>query len=328
MPFGLDMDRLAAPLARARYEQGWLAGRAEALDPGARRAAALDALAGDVLASAALEGRRLHRGRVRAALEVGLGLARHRAVDGLVHIALDAARDPAAPLTGARLGDWHAALRPPGRRNRAGVWRDDAAREATAAFLDWLDGARDDEPVLTAGLAHLRLLAIRPFAYGNGAIARAVTDLALARAEETGVRFYSLAARIQRERAAYEAELKAALAGGTDATGWLEWFFGCIARTTADAATTLLPAPARDADQGLNPRQRTVLVRLRAGSPPRIASSGWAAMTGCSRDTAIRDINDLLARGILARSEAGGRSTRYAPAEGRDGNGPVPSPRP
>ena len=329
MSYRLDMDRLAAPLARARYEQGRLAGRADALDPVTRRAAALGALAEDVLASAAMEGRRLHRARLRAAIAGRFGRSRNRPAEGLVRIALDAARDPAAPLTAARLLDWHAALRPAGRGVRAGAWRDEAAGDAMAAFVDRFEGARDAEPVLAAGLAHLRFLAVSPFAAGNGPIARAVTDLALARAEETGVRFYSLTARMRHEQAAYEAALAAALAGGEDATGWLEWFLGCIARACAAAHPALAAAPrADDADGGLNPRQRTVLDRLRADDPARTTSARWAAIAGCSRDTALRDIADLVARGILIRSEAGGRSTSYAPAEGRGGDGPLPSPRP
>lgn len=125
---------------------------------------------------------------------------------------------------------------------------------------------------------------------------------------------------MRHEQAAYDDALAAALADGEDATGWLEWFLGCIARACADAHPALAAAPrADDADGGLNPRQRTVLDRLRADDPARTTSSSWAAIAGCSRDTALRDINDLVARGILVRSEAGGRSTRYALAEGRGG---------
>ena len=308
---GLDMDRLAAPLARARYEQGRLAGRADALDAGSRREAALATLAADVAASGALEGRKLDPRSVRAQIAGRLGPAPDLPVDGLAWIALDAARDPAARLTAERLRAWHAALDPSGSRRvrRRGAHDRDA-------FLAWFEDARDAEPVLTAGIAHLRFLSIRPFARGNEAIARAITDLALARAEESGVRFYSLTARIARERAAYGRSLEAALAGGAGAAEWLDWFLGCIARACADAHRTLAPA-GKDAGDGLNPRQRKLLDRLRAGVPARIASSGWAAMAGCSRETAIRDIGELVARGILVRSEAGGRSTSYGLAEGR-----------
>ena len=309
---GLDMDRLAAPLARARYEQGRLAGRADALDAGSRREAALATLAADVAASGELEGRKLDPRWVRAQIAGRLGPAPDLPVDGLAWIALDAARDPAAKLTAERLRGWHAALDPSGSRRvrRRGAHERDA-------FLAWFEDARDAEPVLTAGIAHLRFLSIRPFASGNEAIARAVTELALARAEESGVRFYSLTARIARERAAYGRALEAALAGGAGAAEWLDWFLGCIARACADAHRALAPAPAgKDAGDGLNPRQRKLLDRLRAGVPARIASSSWAAMAGCSRETAIRDIGELVARGILVRSEAGGRSTSYGLAEG------------
>ncbi len=317
---GLDMGRLAAPLARARYEQGRLAGRADALDAASRREVVLMTLAEDVVASAALEGRSLDPGRVRAAIAGRLGGAPDFPLDGLAEIALDAARDPAAPLTRDRLGAWHAALGTPGsRRVRRG------RAEGTEAFLAWFEDARGAEPTIAAGLAHLRFLALSPFENGNGPIARAVADLALAGAEASGVRFYSPGARIARERRAYGRAIEAALAGGTGATEWLEWFLLCLARASADAHRALAgpageAAPAAaDAGDGLNPRQRTVLDRLRTGVPAGIGSSRWAAMTGCSRETAIRDINELVARGILTRSEAGGRSTSYALAEGRDG---------
>ena len=307
------MDRLAAPLARGRYEQGRLAGRADALDAASRRAAALATLTEDVAASAGMEGRQLDRARVRASIVGRLGGAPDGPLDGIAEIALDAARDPAAPLTRDRLGAWHAALRLPGsRRVRRG------RADGTEAFLAWFEDARGAEPVTAAGLAHLRFLALSPFGDGNGPIARAVADLALAGAEASGVRFYSPGARIARERRAYGRAIEAALAGGTGATGWLEWFLGCLARACADAHRALAgpageAAPAAaDAGDGLNPRQRTVLYRLRAGLPAGIASSSWAATAGCSRETAIRDINDLVARGILVRSGAGGRSTRYA----------------
>ena len=308
------MDRLAAPLARARYEQGRLAGRADALDAASRRAAALATLAEDVAASAALEGRTLAPGRVRASIAGRLGGTPDVPLDGIAEIALDAARDPAAPLTGERLRAWHAALGTAGsRRVRRG------RAEETDAFLAWFEEARGAEPVLAAGLAHLRFLALSPFEDGNGPIARAAADLALAGAEAGGVRFYSLSDRIARERRAYGRAIEAALAGGEDATEWLEWFLGCLARACADAHRALAGPAAADAGDGLNPRQRAVLDRLRAGLPAGIASSGWAAMTGCSRETALRDINDLVARGILAKSGAGGRSTRYVLAEGRGG---------
>ena len=235
-------------------------------------------------------------------------------LDGFAEIALDAARDPAAPLTGERLRAWHAALGTAGfRRVRRG------RAEATEAFLAWFEGAREAEPVLAAGLAQLRFLALSPFEDGNGPIARAAADLALTGAEANGVRFYSPSARIARERRAYGRAIEAALAGGTGATEWLEWFLGTVARACADAHRALAGPAAADAGDGLNPRQRAVLDRLRAGFPTGIASSRWAAMTGCSRETAIRDIADLVARGILIRGEAGGRSTRYALAEGRGG---------
>ena len=259
--------------------------------------------------------------------------------DGIVEMTLDATRNSAAPLTGERLCAWHAALYPGGcgRPIRAGRWRDDAdgpmeivsgppglqrvhytappaGRVAgeMAGFLDWFEDARADEPVLAAGLAYLRFLSIYPFEDGNERIARAITDIALARSD--GGRFYSLTAQLRRDREEYYAILEATQTGGLDVTDWQDWFLECLARACANARQILAPVLARARlreTHALNPRQTRTLDRLLDGTEGRLTSSGWAAMNGCSQDTANRDIRDLVERGILVRSEAGGRSTSY-----------------
>ena len=259
--------------------------------------------------------------------------------DGIVEMTLDATRNFAEPLTEERLCAWHAALYPGGfsgvRPIRAGRWRDDAdgpmeivsgppglqrvhytappaARVAgeMAGFLDWFEDARADEPVLAAGLAYLRFLSIYPFEDGNERIARAITDIALARSD--GERFYSLTAQIGRDREDYYAILEATQTGGLDVTDWQEWFLECLVRAIANARHTGVLARARLGEtHALNPRQTRTLDRLLDGTEGRLTSSGWAAMNRCSQDTANRDIRDLVERGILVRGEAGGRSTSY-----------------
>ena len=345
--FRQDHARLAAPLGRARHAEGRLRGRMEALGPGLRGEAVLLTLTEDAVASSGIEGDGLEPGRVRAAIAHRLGLDADGppepdpGADGVIGMTLDASRNFAEPLTEDRLCAWHAALYPGGffgmRRIRAGEWRDDAdgpmeivsgppglqrvhyiappaARVADemAGFLKWFEDARALDPLLAAGLAHLRFLSIYPFEDGNERIARAIAEMALARSE--GERFYSLSAQIRRDREAWYGILEATQKGGLDVTGWQEWFLECLARACANARHILAPVLAKARlreTHALNPRQTRTLDRLLDGIEGGITSSGWAKMNGCSQDTANRDIRDLVERGILARGEAGGRSTGY-----------------
>ena len=192
-------------------------------------------------------------------------------------------------------------------------------------FLSWFNAEFSAEtsteasidPVLKAGLAHLWLVTIHPFDDGNGRIARAVGDMALALAEQSVQRFYSLSAQIQRERLAYYTLLEATQKGTLDVTAWLSWFLACLLRaiTAADAALSLVLTKSRFwqrwAETPLNPRQIKLINRLLDGFDGKLTSSKWAAIAKCSPDTALRDIQDLQERGILHKSAAGGRSTSY-----------------
>jgi Fic family protein len=190
------------------------------------------------------------------------------------------------------------------------------------AFLDWFNDENANktalDPVLKAGLAHLWFVTIHPFDDGNGRIARAVGDMLLARAEQSTQRFYSLSAQIQRERLAYYTLLETTQKGDLDVTAWLHWFLACLLRaiTAADATLSAVLTKAdfwqRWAATPLNPRQIKLLNRLLDGFEGKLTSSKWATIAKCSPDTALRDIQDLLERGVLQKSEAGGRSTSYA----------------
>ena len=343
---------VAGQLAAVRHRQGRLLGRMEALGFELRGEAVLRTLTEDVLKSSEIEGENLDKAQVRSSIALRLGMdigamaAVDRAVEGVVEMMLDATQNAQAALTEERLAAWHSALFPTGRsgmaRIIAGAWRDgstgpmqvvsgplgrervhyeapDAARVPAEmeAFLEWFNRKSPLDPVLKAGLAHLWFVTIHPFDDGNGRIARAIADMALARSEGSPQRFYSMSAQILRERKDYYAILEATQKGGLDITAWLQWFLARLDRAFDGAedilATVLGKARFWEAMSGqpLSGRQRAVINRLLDGFEGRLTSSKWAALTKTSPDTALRDISDLVARGILVKDTAGGRSTGY-----------------
>jgi Fic family protein len=260
---------------------------------------------------------------------------------------LDATERFDAPLTDERLFGWHAALFPSGRSGMSkiivGAWRDDrsgpmqvvsgrpnrerihyeapaAARLAAEmnAFLHWFNSSNRIDPVLKAAVAHLWFVAIHPFDDGNGRIARAIADMALARSENSAQRFYSMSSQIRDERKAYYDILEATQKGDLDITDWLAWFLGCLDRAFDGAKTTLASVLEKahfwraHAGASLNERQRKIVNLLLDGFEGKLTSSKWAKLAKCSQDTAGRDIDDLVKRGILMRDAAGGRSTSYS----------------
>ena len=287
----------------------------------------------------------------RLGVDIGAVAPVDRNVEGVVEMVLDATANCQAPVTQARLFGWHAALFPSGysglSRIRVASWRDDAngpmqvvsgplgrqkvhyeappARRLaveTAAFLAWLNADSGEPPLIKAGLGHLWFVTLHPFDDGNGRIARAIGDLLLARADGSPQRFYSLSAQIQRERKAYYEILERTQKGTMDVTAWLRWFLDSLHRAVEQAQQTLNAIFQKTrywqrwATLPLNERQVKVLNRLLDGFDGKLTNSKWAAIAKCSADTALRDINDLLARGVLSKTEAGGRSTGYQLTEG------------
>jgi Fic family protein len=169
-----------------------------------------------------------------------------------------------------------------------------------------------------AALAHLWFVTIHPFDDGNGRIARAITDMALASSEQSAQRFYSMSAQIRLERKAYYDTLEMTQKGSLDVTPWLQWFLDCLDRAFDHADDTLASVlkKARFWDKhtnaSFNARQREMINRLFNGFVGKLTSSKWAQIAKCSQDTALRDIDDLLKRGILVKDAGGGRSTSYS----------------
>ena len=278
-----------------------------------------------------------------------------REVEGVVEMMLDATCNYDQPLTAERLSAWHASLFPTGRSGmrklRVGTWRDDNTGpmqvvsgpigrervhfEAPAAgrlereiraFLHWFneDGGRTGvDDVLRAGLAHLWFVTIHPFDDGNGRIARAIADMVLARSEHSAQRFYSMSAQIRHERNDYYEILERTQKGTLDVTPWMEWFLGCLGRAIDGAQTTLASVLKKARfwqtvrDVPINGRQRLVLNRVLDGFEGKLTTSKWVTIAKCSSDTALRDIVDLVERGVLIRNPGAGRNTSYSLAEVR-----------
>ncbi|OOG53472.1 Fic family protein [Polaromonas sp. C04] len=347
-----DAAALAEPLAQVHRAQGHLQGRMAELGLAQREQATLLALTQEVVKTSEIEGERLNLETVRSSIARRLGVdigalaPADRYVDGVVDMVLDATGRFDAPLTVERLFGWHAALFPTGysgmARIRIGAWRDDATgpmqvvsgpigrqkvhfeappaptlAAQTQTFLQWFNAEAVGDALIKAGVAHLWLVTLHPFDDGNGRISRAAGDMALARAEGSSQRFYSLSAQIQRERKDYYDQLEATQKGTLDVTPWLAWFLGCLLRAVQganDTLTTVLGKAQfwqRWAGTPLNERQIKLINRLLDGFEGKLTTAKWAAIAKCSTDTALRDINDLLARGVLRKLEGGGRSTGY-----------------
>jgi Fic family protein len=346
-------ESLSGLLARVSHEQGRLLGRMEGLGFDLRAEAHLQTLTEDVVKSSEIEGEKLDVEQVRSSIARRLGMdvgglvAADREVEGVVEMMLDATANNAQPLTTERLFDWHAALFPTGRSGmrkiNVGAWREDRDGpmqvvsgpvgkekihfEAPPAvripaemdrFLDWFAAPGEMNPLLMAGLAHLWFVTIHPFDDGNGRIARAITDMTLARAEKTIQRFYSMSAQIRRERNDYYTLLERTQKGELDITPWQDWFLNCLMRAIEGAEDRLSAVLKKSqfwqrfAAESLNDRQIKVLNRLLDRFEGKLTSSKWAKIAKCSQDTAYRDILDLVERGALQKDPGGGRSTSYS----------------
>lgn len=270
-----------------------------------------------------------------------------RDVDGVVEMMLDATQRFQDPLNEERLFGWHASLFPTGRsgmyRIVVGGWRkntkDDPMQVVSGAwgrekvhfrapdsdklpgemdqFIKWFNREFAIDPILKAAIAHLWFVTVHPFEDGNGRISRAIADMQLARADGISERFYSMSAQIRQERNKYYTVLERTQSGDLDITEWLKWFLECLERAI-DASEIVLNAVKRKVklwmmpvSQTFNDRQRMMLNRLVDGFEGKLTSSKWAKIAKCSQDTAARDIQDLVTKGILIRDQAGGRSTNY-----------------
>ncbi len=285
----------------------------------------------------------------RLGLEVGgLKVHKDRYVDGVVEMMLDATQEFKEPLTKERLFDWHGHLFPgvhtTSDKFRIGAWRDDSqgpmqvvsgpigrhkihyvapiARRVASEmgkFLKWLDGSEQQDPLLKAAIAHLWFVTIHPFEDGNGRIGRAIAEMCLARSDGSAQRFYSMSSQILEERKGYYDVLEKTQAGSLDITEWLTWFLGCLDRAIeqssriSDSALEkeLFWQDLKKRNLSPNDRQKKVLNKLFSGLEGKLTRDKWMKITKTSSRTALRDIEELIAAGVIEQEEAGGRSTSY-----------------
>lgn len=283
----------------------------------------------------------------RLGMDIGALTSADRNVEGVVEMMLDATQNYEKPLIAERLFGWHASLFPTGfsgmHRINVGTWRTDErgpmqvvsgrigkervhyqapdAKRLGAEmirFLEWFDASTQIDPVLKAGLAHAWFVTIHPFDDGNGRIARAIADMSLARAEQSPQRFYSMSSQIRKERDAYYDMLEATQKQESgDVTPWLLWFLNCLDRAIVGAETTLATVLQKakfweaHSTANFNERQRDMINRLFNRFEGKLNTSKWAKIEKCSADTALRDITNLVERGVLKKEAGGGRSTSY-----------------
>ena len=344
-------DSVIGPLARVREKQGRLLGLMNSLGFDAQSTSSLEVMTEDVLRNSEIEGLLLNPQHVRSSVARHLGLDTaglpipDHYTEGVVQVMLDAVQQANKPLTEQRLFNWHAALFPTGRSGiipiTVAAWRQgtepmqvvsgamgkekihyeappsDNVPKQMQLFLEWFNKEPSIDPVLKAAVAHLWFVNIHPFDDGNGRLTRTLTDMLLTRADGSQQRFYSMSAAILHDRNNYYDVLEYMGKHGLDITKWLLWFLQTLENaidTAAEKTQRVVRKSLFWQEKGnlsLNERQIKVINRLWDGFEGKLNTSKWAKMTKTSTATALRDIQDLVDKGILRCASEGGRSTNY-----------------
>jgi Fic family protein len=354
--FTWDYSKIAVVLGEVRNLQGKLSGTMNAWGFSLKSEAMLETLTLDIMKSSEIEGEKLNRKQVRFSIARRLGIETgglvfaNRDVEGVVEMLLDATQNYTQNLSEDRLFGWHSALFPSGRSGmykiETGKYRTGEMQvvsgmlgnekvhfEAVKAedvkaeidkFINWVNEKSQIDPVLKSAIAHLWFVTIHPFDDGNGRIARAISDMLLARSDESSQRFYSMSNQILKERKKYYSALEKTQYGDSDITFWLNWFLHCLKNSLINTEV-ILKSVFHKADfwekhrnTQLNERQRLMINKLFDDFLGKLTSSKWAKITKCSTDTALRDIKDLIEKDILQQEEAGGRSTNYTLVENKN----------
>lgn len=352
--FRWDAEALLEPMSRLSQLHGLLNGKMSMLGFNEKSRSLMSAMTDELISSSEIEGVILNPNSVRSSIARRLGieddglLVEDHYVEGLVDVMLDAVNNCREPLTAERLFGWHAALFPLGRSGMHHItvadWRkgEEPMQVVSGAFghekihyeappsadvaaemerlIDWCNNAVQS-PFIMAAVAHLWFVTIHPFDDGNGRLSRTLADMLLARLDVDSARYYSMSAEINRNKKAYYEILEKTQKGDLDITEWLLWFFYCLENAITRASSIIDRTLKKSAywdkfrNTDINERQRKVINRLWDGFEGKLTSSKWAKICSCSQDTALRDINDLIAKGMLRNSGEGGRSANYLLAE-------------
>lgn len=347
--FVWNEHQISEMLLNVRHQQGRLLGMAETLGFDVKSPMMLDTMTADIITSSEIEGIALNADEVRSSVAWQLGIknvglpASNRYIEGVVDVMFDAVHHYSEPLTKERLFGWHRALFPSVNRLAhitVGSWRKGEMQVVSGRYgsekvhfeappandvpkmmkelLQWINKEGNVDAVLKAAIAHLWFVSIHPFSDGNGRMARTITDMLLARADNTSYRFYSMSAQVALQRRSYYDVLERTQKGSLDISEWLLWFLERL----NDAITTSMDTVVRTLHKAsfwethrqtvMNERQTRMVNMLWDGFEGKLTSSKWAKINKCSTDTALRDLQDLVTKGILVRTDAGGRSTCYA----------------
>lgn len=336
-------------LSEVRNLQGKLMGKIEMLGFDLKDEANLETLIQDVVQSSEIEGEILNPEQVRSSIATRLGLKdsglKHsdRNIDGVVEMMLDATQNNDKILNNNRLFDWHAGLFPTGRSGMHKIevakWRSgdiqvvsggmgreivhyqgpkaELLEKEMKRFINWFNSESNLDSILKASIAHLWFVTIHPFDDGNGRIARAITDMQLSKSDGVNQRFYSMSTQIRNERKSYYKILEQTQKGDLDITEWIVWFLECLKKAILSSDTVIDKVVrkhrfwAKNAALINNDRQQRMLNKLMENFEGKLTTSKWAKITKTSQDTALRDITDLVQKGILVKADSGGRSTHY-----------------
>lgn len=347
--FHWEQEELINLLAEVRQLQGKLLGKVELLGFDLKDEANLETLIQDIVKTSEIEGEVLNPELVRSSIAVRLGLDNlgiehsNRNIDGIVDMMLDATQTFDKSLSEERLFGWHSALFPIGRSGMykievakwrtgdmqvvsGGMGREKVHFEAPSPkklekemqeFINWFNQEESLDSIIKAGISHLWFVTIHPFDDGNGRIARSITDMQLSKSDGVNQRFYSMSSRINAEKKSYYAILERTQKGDLDITNWLKWFLECLKGAIIDSNFIIDKVVRKhqffvnNVSKIANERQRLILTKLLDGFDGNLTSSKYAKIAKTSPDTALRDIKDLVEKGILVKSDSGGRSTNY-----------------
>ena len=347
--FTWDEKQVGNILGKVRHLQGKIFGQMSNIGFTLKEETYLSTLTLDVLKTSEIEGEILNYEQVRSSIAQKLGIKTSeivhvgRDVEGVVEMMLDATRNYDKTLTNERLFGWHASLFPTGysgmHKIEIGCYRKgemqvvsgpmgkekvhfqaphhDKVQKEMNALLDWINNEKEIDLVIKSAIVHFWFIIIHPFDDGNGRIARGLTDLLLAKSEQSSLRFYSLSNQILTEKKTYYSILQKVQHSSGDITEWVDWFLNCLYRSLQSTETTLKKVFNKSdfweqhQETELNSRQRKMINKLLEGFEGKLKSSKWAEITKSSTDTALRDIKDLISKGILRQETSGGRSTNY-----------------